>query len=262
MNDDGMIPSIDILESSFVEYCHNSFVADSDNEDVEISDDSSLDDNIDPCVEVNDINDDDYVDEDAVVIDATTTTHVHTPAVKLRNQPNCEYILLRSLYGTLDTSNGNLGGNATFGPTYGELTIFAMYKVIRWLINFCYLSRESVFVDVGSGLGKPCLQACVIAEVKRCFGIEVESIRHDLAIHNLNAALKKHPEVFQKKRIMLLKRDITDFESLSPCTHIYSFDAVFPEEVMKKYAACFNATKSAQYLVSFHKPKAILSYFQ
>ena len=206
----------------------------------------------------NDINDDNYVDEDSVAVDATCMDIIHTPAAKLRKRP--EFQLLSKLYTVYQSSNGNLGGNGYFGPTYGELTICAMYKVIRTMINYCSLTRDSVFLDVGSGLGKPCLAACIIAGTKKCFGIEVESIRHALAINNLMSALKSNPEVFDTKRIILLEKDVTSVPTWTPCTHMYSFDAVFPAEVMIDYAAAFNSTRSAEYLVSFHKPSSILGF--
>ena len=45
--------------------------------------------------------------------------------------------------------------NGAGGAIYGELTTGSMQKVVDIMISHCGLGKDSVFIDVGAGLGKP-----------------------------------------------------------------------------------------------------------
>jgi hypothetical protein len=53
-------------------------------------------------------------------------------------------------------------------------------QILEFLIKECALNQESVFMDIGSGLGKPCLHASLVPGVHRAVGIEIEQLRHQV----------------------------------------------------------------------------------
>jgi len=51
--------------------------------------------------------------------------------------------------------SGQIGGNGSGGPIYGELTVGSMQRVTEIMKRHLNLNSSSRFVDVGAGLGKP-----------------------------------------------------------------------------------------------------------
>ena len=48
---------------------------------------------------------------------------------------------------------------------------------------------------------------------------------------------------------------------LEPATHVYSFDIGFPVFALKEFACAFNASRTAEYLINFHKPKLTIDTY-
>ena len=57
------------------------------------------------------------------------------------------------------------------GPIYGELTSGSMQKVVELMVSKGGLDEGSVFLDVGSGLGKPNLHVYGQVKVKYSVGV-------------------------------------------------------------------------------------------
>ena len=84
---------------------------------------------------------------------------------------------------------GSLGGNGSGGAIYGEQTQASMQKVVDLMVTHAGLDKESVFIDVGSGLGKPNMHVGLQPKVKYSVGIEMEYVRWLLSLHNLKHCL-------------------------------------------------------------------------
>jgi Histone methylation protein DOT1 len=93
------------------------------------------------------------------------------------------------VYKLIHKSTGTLGGNGYDGAIYGELTMHSMQKIINTLVEKCELTSDSRFIDVGSGLGKPNFHVAQYPGVRVSVGIELETIRWKLAMHNLSHVL-------------------------------------------------------------------------
>ena len=62
---------------------------------------------------------------------------------------------LDALYSVMNKRYRKLGGNATGGAIYGEVTAASFSKIVGNFKEFCELSENSTFGEFGSGLGKP-----------------------------------------------------------------------------------------------------------
>jgi hypothetical protein len=122
---------------------------------------------------------------------------------------------VKKVYKIIQKSTGALGGNGYDGAIYGELTMHSMQKVadcqiimhkhrhlnksdhriacyeqvINFMMENCEMDRNSLFIDVGSGLGKPNFHAAQDPGVRVSVGIELEEIRWQLAMQNLKFVL-------------------------------------------------------------------------
>jgi len=169
---------------------------------------------------------------------------------------------VKSIYKIIQKCTGSLGGNAYFGAIYGEATMNCMKQVIEIMKEHCNFSGSSSFIDIGSGLGKPCFHVAQDPGVKISYGIELEEIRHNLAVHNMRHILQytetnhgsKHGNVF------LQHGDIQNATTLDPFTHIYMFDVGFPPLTLLKIAEIFNRSQ-APFLICYHSPKLVIEEY-
>jgi len=93
------------------------------------------------------------------------------------------------VYKVIKRATGTIGGNGYDGAIYGELTMGSMQKIVNIMMEKCRLSSDSRFIDVGSGLGKPNFHVAQYPGVRISIGIELESIRWKLAMHNMTHVL-------------------------------------------------------------------------
>lgn len=97
---------------------------------------------------------------------------------------------VRRVYGIIKKRTGSIGGNSSFGPIYGELTMGSMQKMINLMKEHTSFDNTSRFIDVGSGVGKPNLHVAQDPGVELSYGIEVEGDRWLLSMHGLQGVLE------------------------------------------------------------------------
>lgn len=97
---------------------------------------------------------------------------------------------VRKVYRIIKKRTGSIGGNSSFGPIYGELTMGSMQKVINLMKEHTGFDASSRFIDVGSGVGKPNLHVAQDPGVELSYGIEVEADRWLLSMHGLQGTLE------------------------------------------------------------------------
>ncbi|DAZ93126.1 TPA: LOW QUALITY PROTEIN: hypothetical protein N0F65_009702, partial [Lagenidium giganteum] len=164
------------------------------------------------------------------------------------------------VYRAIRKQTGALGGNAAGGAIYGEITQSSFQRVIDFMKENCEFSSRSLFVDVGSGLGKPNFHVAIDPGVEVSYGIELEELRWQLSLHNLRSVLTLDINKNKPNRTVFTSGDITHAKTLDPFTHIYSFDVGFPPGVMDQYAQIFNRS-TAKFLASFHSPRKITEMY-
>lgn len=74
-------------------------------------------------------------------------------------------------YRQINAASGQVGGNGSFGPIYGEMTQRSMHRIVDVLRARCGMGPESTFIDIGAGLGKPSIHAAIAGDVKASLGV-------------------------------------------------------------------------------------------
>ena len=83
---------------------------------------------------------------------------------------------VKQLYSLIQRTN-KVGGEGMGGAIYGEITIGSMSKMIAYLKENTDFGPDSVFIDVGSGLGKPTMHAAVDPGCRLSLGVEMQGVR-------------------------------------------------------------------------------------
>ncbi|TDH65690.1 hypothetical protein CCR75_006894 [Bremia lactucae] len=164
------------------------------------------------------------------------------------------------VYKAIRKKTGSLGGNAAGGAIYGEITQASFQRVVDYLKDNCELTKNSRFIDVGSGLGKPNFHVAMDPGVQVSYGIELEELRWHLSLHNLRSILLLDSQRVKPLATVFTAGDITHAQTFEPFSHVYSFDVGFPPDVMDKMADMFNRS-SAKYYTSFHAPRKIVEMY-
>jgi len=170
---------------------------------------------------------------------------------------------VKCMYKEINLKTGRIGGNASGGPIYGELTVGSMHKMIHLMIQHTGLDKDSTFIDVGSGLGKPNLHVAADPGVYLSVGIECEKDRYLLGLHNLRGVLgnstkmKVSDDTDEFLRCGYVMGDIMDAKSFSPFSHVYMFSIGFPPPLWLSLVASFNRSTSP-WLICYHGPRQII----
>lgn len=122
---------------------------------------------------------------------------------------------------------GDFKNNTTFSeeigsPVYGELT----QKGVDMIVNYLqpYFNSNTVFYDLGSGLGKMVLHIGIQYGVKKSIGIEYSRERHQGAIFLQKKYTKKYNNIsFHNATIQ--SHDISD------ATIVYMDNTIYPDEL-------------------------------
>lgn len=178
---------------------------------------------------------------------------VETKCAFLQHEIDCVYKVIRKQTGTL-------GGNGAGGAIYGEITQKSFQRIVDYLKVHCEFTKDSTFIDIGAGLGKPNFHTAIDPGVAISYGIELETLRWQLSLHNLKAVMVSDTQVHKQNKVIFAPGDIVQCTSFDPFTHVYSFDVGFPPDVMFHMANVFN-TSAAQYVISFHKPKKMIETY-
>ncbi|MGA2654523.1 MAG: hypothetical protein ABSF18_00900 [Gammaproteobacteria bacterium] len=86
---------------------------------------------------------------------------------------------------------------------YGEINYHSFIK----LLNKCEITSESVFYDLGSGLGKAVVCAALLYDVKKACGIEQLQLLHEQA-----QMLQQKSAELSNKNIHFLQADILTYD--------------------------------------------------
>lgn len=131
----------------------------------------------------------------------------------------------------------NQGGNAT----YGEITI----ESVAQLLNDLALTNHDLFFDLGSGVGKVCMQVALTTPA-RAIGIELSPTRCHGA-QEIKKELIKRKILTDTNKLQFFEQNITDTD-LSKATAILLCSTCFSDELMnlltnKMAAECKNGLR-------------------
>ena len=176
---------------------------------------------------------------------------------------------VRQVYTIIKKLTGSIGGNGSFGPIYGELTMGSMQKMVNIMKKYTEFDSSSRFIDVGSGIGKPNLHVAQDPGVEFSYGIEVEADRWLLGMNclkvMLDAASEQPSDATEGEKIqhrcMFAHGNITESRSFDPFTHVYMFSIGFPPALWCDLSDMWNRS-SSPYLICFHGPKDIVNNYE
>lgn len=138
---------------------------------------------------------------------------------------------VQRVYHIVHRHTGSIGGNGHGGAIYGELTTGSMQKMTKLMMEHTGLSKNSRFIDVGCGLGKPSLHVAQYPGVEFSYGIEMEHVRWMLGMANLNQVLQAAKNDEEDEMVTDIRHscyfahgDITEAQYFDPFTHVYMFD--------------------------------------
>ncbi|KAA0165805.1 hypothetical protein FNF31_01782 [Cafeteria roenbergensis] len=180
-----------------------------------------------------------------------------------RSLPGATSERVRSAYADIKRVSGHVGGEAHGGAVYGEMGRANMQRLIELMVRVTDLNADSVFLDIGSGLGKPSIHA---AAAVGCFslGVEYMATRFNLSVANLKRLCRPADgpraqgplRELGEPRVMFCCEDAWLMGSLEPTTHLFMFDVGMPPPLMRHVAATFMASSSTDYLVCYRPPAA------
>jgi len=132
--------------------------------------------------------------------------------------------------------------------------------VVDLLIDECDFSKDSVFLDIGAGLGKPNFHAAISPGVKLSLGVELIGTRWWQSMSLLLSALDEHDIRQESGNCFFAHADCTDMNSFDPVTHVYSFNRGFPPYAMRAVAKAFHNSLMSEYFICFDKLKKLEDY--
>ena len=106
---------------------------------------------------------------------------------------------------------------------YGELTQKGVDTILDKFKE--YFNKNTIFYDLGCGLGKMVLQVGLQTDVRMSIGVEYSKERYEVAVE-----LKKK---YGQDNIEFLNLNLLDLD-LSMATVVYIDNTIFPVELMKK----------------------------
>jgi len=139
-----------------------------------------------------------------------------------------------------------------------------MQKVTNLLVEKADLGPESVFVDVGAGLGKPNLHVAIDPGVKYSVGVEMEHVRWLLSLHNLKHYVddvETHRPEASRNNCIFMHSDAWDAKSFNPFTHVYMFDIGFPPKLFLHLGECLRASSTAKWVLCYHAPHLMIDKY-
>jgi hypothetical protein len=166
-------------------------------------------------------------------------------------------VLVNVVYKVLEKLSKGLGGSSSGGAIYGEISKLSMNRIIRALCIKFGMNPSSHFLDVGSGLGKPCLHAAAYLPLQQSVGLELNGGRWYQSLHFLWHILSRG---FVQCPVFFAHADATELPSFVPFTHVYMFDVGMPPETLTTIITNLVASPSVQCIVSYQKPDTIKKY--
>ena len=193
----------------------------------------------------------------------------------------CEIMVkdsVKKVYGIIRKLTGSIGGNASHGPIYGELTMGSMQKMVELMKQHTGFDHSSRFIDVGSGIGKPNFHVANDPGVDLSYGLEVDADRWLLSMNCLRATLELNESSASKKsiatsidgetgsslpeqRCIFIHGDIKTAKVFDPFTHVYMFSIGFPPTLWLNLAKIWNRS-SSPFLICFHGPRDIIRDYE
>jgi hypothetical protein len=120
-----------------------------------------------------------------------------------------------------------------------------MDKVVEYLLQKCGLTKESIFADLGGGVGKP---AYHVAIKSGCKSVSIEygpgRAKNSTLIY-CKMLPTTETEGSNHLRVAVIHEDLWTVDTYTGVTHVYGFDQLFDPDLMEKIAKSWNQSDSS-----------------
>lgn len=113
-------------------------------------------------------------------------------------------------------------------PTYGEITRQGIEK----LRELSSPTNQDVFYDLGSGIGRACMEIAIFWPVKKVVGIELSKTRFELALQAQKKLAQLNYHLPRNKKLIFKQQNILNAD-LSDATIIYMCSTCYPDALMQ-----------------------------
>ena len=136
------------------------------------------------------------------------------------------------------------------GAITGHINPVSWKQWVYLASTYFDFGTDSIFLDVGSGMGHPVLS---VESIYKTISIGIET---DKEVWKQSNLIRKD----LKFRSIFINQSILDVFDVSPCTHVYSFSVGMPENVILHIIALCAISKSVQ-ILSLYSNKAEIASF-
>ena len=133
--------------------------------------------------------------------------------------------------------------------TYGEI----LTPSVDYLLGLIKLTADDVFLDLGSGLGKLCMQVFMRSKVKKVYGIEAYEPRYLDAVSAGKKAKRKKPELFRGERELNFLQDNFLTFDFAQATVIFMCSTTFGSDLMEAIGDKINNAATIRCVMSMKK---------
>ncbi|MBS0288070.1 MAG: hypothetical protein JSR17_12290 [Proteobacteria bacterium] len=130
--------------------------------------------------------------------------------------------------------------------TYGEL----LYPSVKKLLGKMQLTKDDVFLDLGSGAGKCAFQVFMQSDVGKVLGIEASALLHQQALQVSLTLRKEFPWFWEDNRSCDFVEGNFLHSSWNQATVVYTCSTCFTQELLFAIADKINHTPSVQKVFS------------
>lgn len=163
---------------------------------------------------------------------------------------------LDKLYSLVHSKTSSIGGGGAGGSIYGEITQQSFHNLVELLVDKCNFTTESIFLDIGSGLGKPNLHVSLYPGVEKSYGVEIHGGRWWQSLSVLKECIQNDIGL----QVFLAHADICSMSTLDPISHVYTFNPGFPVETMQYVATIFHSSNTTTFISCYDKPTSMEDY--
>lgn len=155
--------------------------------------------------------------------------------------------IYQTINGKIDITSGADG----YGMT-GNVTRASMHKLFEVLRNQFELGKDSWFMDLGHGMGRPTMHAAALKPgIAGSFGTEFNPQLYKQSMLTLVECAELITHLKESPRVFFMDQNIKGITSLVPFTHVYTFQIGMPEDVVDHILRLIATSHSVKYAILY-----------
>jgi SAM-dependent methyltransferase len=135
-----------------------------------------------------------------------------------------------------------------FSSGYGEL----LFDAIPILLSYYEFSKEDTLLDLGSGIGRFCMEIFLATTMKKVIGIELENNRHQIACQVKHLLQKYLSHENKSSRKLIFQQENIANYNFNEASVIYSCSLCFPAKLLKIISTKIEESPNIKAVFSFN----------